>query len=264
MLTAFGVGGIISAVIVPRVRRTFDHELAVRVALLVQAIGGVIVALSHVAIVTALALVVCGAGWMLAAVLFSVGIQLSSPRWVSARVLAIYQAVITGGFGIGGWIWGVIAKASNLGTPILSAAGLMLITLAVGLRFRMPQVEDSNRECVTSAVDPEASLSIGGHCGPVVLNIEYRVAVVNARTFYNAMLEMQLSRKRNGAHSWSLARDITDPELWIERLRYPTWHDYLRQRHRVTQAERELQARATAFHHGPEPVRIRRMRERPY
>lgn len=264
MLAAFGVGGIISAIIVPRVRRTFDHELVVRAALFVQAAAGVVVAFSHVPIVTALALVFSGAGWMMATVLFNVGVQLSSPRWVSARVLAIFQATITGGFAIGGWAWGVVAKMSNLETPILLSAGLTLITLAVGLRLRMPHVEGSDRDSVSSFADPEVTLPIGSHSGPIVLEIEYRVSVINGRAFYNTMLEVQLSRQRNGAHGWSIARDVIDPEIWIERLQYPTWHDYLRQRHRVTLAERELQARATAFHQGPEPVRIRQMLERPY
>ena len=40
-------------------------------------------------------------------------------------------------------------------------------------------------------------------------------------------------------------------------------HDYLRQRNRSTQSERELQNRAYEFHLGPGPVRIRRMLERP-
>ncbi len=78
------------------------------------------------------------------------------------------------------------------------------------------------------------------------------------------MQEVQLSRQRNGAYGWSIARDVTDPELWTERYHCPTWHDYLRQRSRPTDAERALQRTATDMHIGPEPVRIRRMLERPF
>jgi hypothetical protein len=38
----------------------------------------------------------------------------------------------------------------------------------------------------------------------------------------------------------------------------------LHQRNRATQPERELYARAVNFHIGPEPVRVRRMLERPF
>jgi Transmembrane secretion effector len=78
------------------------------------------------------------------------------------------------------------------------------------------------------------------------------------------MQDVQLSRQRNGAYGWSIARDIADPELWTERYHCPTWLDYLRQRNRATQSERALHQRAMEFHLGPDPVRIRRMLERPF
>ena len=78
------------------------------------------------------------------------------------------------------------------------------------------------------------------------------------------MQDVQLSTQRNGAYGWSVARDISDPERWTERYHCPTWLDYLRLRNRVTQAERALHQAAIAFHVGPDPVRIRRMLERPF
>ena len=95
------------------------------------------------------------------------------------------------------------------------------------------------------------------------LEIEYRVDPKQARLFYAVMQQVQHSRQRNGAYGWSIARDIADPELWTERYHCPTWLDYLRQRNRPTDVERALHARAQEFHIGPEPVRIRRMLERP-
>ena len=77
------------------------------------------------------------------------------------------------------------------------------------------------------------------------------------------MQQVQLNRKRNGAYGWSIARDIANLELWTERYHCPTWLDYLRQRSRATDTERALHERAIDFHIGPEPVRIRRMLERP-
>jgi glycosyltransferase involved in cell wall biosynthesis len=89
-----------------------------------------------------------------------------------------------------------------------------------------------------------------------VVEIEYRVSPKKARLFYAVMQHVQLSRKRNGAYGWSIARDLADPELWTERYQCPTWHDYLRQRNRLTDSERALHQRANEFHVGPEPIRI--------
>ncbi len=72
-----------------------------------------------------------------------------------------------------------------------------------------------------------------------------------------------MSRKRNGAYGWNVARDISDPELWTDRYYSPTWLDYLRQRIRPTHADRTLDRNAMAFHIGPHPIGVRRMLERP-
>jgi hypothetical protein len=96
-----------------------------------------------------------------------------------------------------------------------------------------------------------------------VVEIEYRVTTENARAFHDLMQEVQLSRQRNGAYGWSIARDIADPELWTERYHCPTWHDYLRHRNRATQPERVLQQQAIDLHVGPGKLRVRRMLERP-
>ena len=112
--------------------------------------------------------------------------------------------------------------------------------------------------------DPEVRLPLKARSGPIVVEIEYRVDPDNAREFHNLMQEVQFSRKRNGAYGWSIARDLTDPELWTERYHCPTWLDYLRQRNRPTQVERDLRRKATSFHLGPGEPKIRRMLERPF
>ncbi len=139
----------------------------------------------------------------------------------------------------------------------------MFVSPLLGLFLRMPRVGARNEDAEVLA-DPEVQLSLTGRSGPLVVEIEYRVAQDNARLFHNVMQDVQLSRQRNGAYGWSIARDIADPELWTERYHCPTWFDYLRQRNRTTQSERALYQRANAFHFGPDPVRIRRMLERPF
>ena len=89
----------------------------------------------------------------------------------------------------------------------------------------MPPVGARNEDAEVLA-DPEVRLSLTGRSGPLVVEIEYRVAQDNARAFHGVMQEVQLSRQRNGAYGWSIARDIADPELWTERYHCPTWLDY--------------------------------------
>jgi MFS family permease len=263
MLGAFGLGAVIGALNIGEVRKRLSGEAAVRACAL--SMGGAIaaVAISHEPVLTAAALVIAGAVWMLAVALFNIGVQLSAPRWVAGRSLAIFQAAISGGIAIGSWGWGRLTDAAGVETALLVSAGLMLLSPLLGLWLKMPRVGARNEDAEVLA-DPEVQLSLSGRSGPLVVEIEYRVAQDNARAFHNVMQDVQLSRQRNGAYGWSIARDIADPELWTERYHCPTWFDYLRQRNRATQSERALHQRAMDFHIGPDPVRVRRMLERPF
>jgi MFS family permease len=263
MLGAFGMGAVIGALNIAEVRKRMSGEAAIRACAL--SMGGAIaaVALSREPVLTAAALVVAGAVWMLAVALFNIGVQLSAPRWVAGRSLAAFQASIAGGIAIGSWGWGRLTDAAGVETALLVSAGLMLASPLLGLWLDMPRVGARNEDAEVLA-DPEVRLALTGRSGPLVVEIEYRVDQESARAFHNVMQEVQLSRQRNGAYGWSIARDIADPELWTERYHCPTWFDYLRQRNRSTQSERALHQRAIDFHLGPDPVRVRRMLERPF
>jgi MFS family permease len=263
MLGAFGMGAVIGALNISHVRKRMSGEAAIRACAL--SMGGAIaaVALSREPVLTAAALVIAGSVWMLAVALFNIGVQLSAPRWVAGRSLAAFQASIAGGIAIGSWGWGHLTDIAGVETALLTSAALMLASPLLGLWLPMPRIGARNEDAELLA-DPEVQLSLTGRSGPLVVEIEYRVAQDNARAFHNVMQDVQLSRQRNGAYGWSIARDIADPELWTERYHCPTWLDYLRQRNRSTQSERALHQQAIDFHLGPDPVRIRRMLERPF
>jgi len=264
MLGAFGVGAVIGALNIAEVRKRMSGEAAVRACTLSMAGAIAAVALSKEPVLTAAALVVAGAVWMLAVALFNIGVQLSAPRWVAGRSLAAFQASIAGGIAVGSWGWGHLTDIAGVEVALLVSAGLMMLSPLLGVWMRMPPIGARNEAATELLADPEVQLQLTGRSGPLVVEIEYRVAQDNARAFHNVMQEVQLSRQRNGAYGWSIARDIADPELWTERYHCPTWLDYLRQRNRATLSERELHQQAIAFHLGPEPLRVRRMLERPF
>ncbi|MCK1721259.1 MFS transporter [Bradyrhizobium sp. 141] len=263
MLGAFGLGAIIGALCIGEMRKRMSGEAAVRAWTL--SMGGAIaaVALSRQPVLTATALVLAGAMWMMTFTVFNIGVQLSAPRWVAGRSLAAYQTALSGGMAIGSWGWGRLTDAADIELALLVSAALMVLSPLLGLWLPMPRISarDEDAELLD---DLEVRLPLTGCSGPLVVEIEYRVAPESARAFHNVMQDVQLSRQRNGAYGWSVARDIVDTELWTERYHCPTWLDYLRQRNRSTQSERAMDQQAVAFHVGPAPVRIRRMLERPF
>ncbi|KRR29170.1 MFS transporter [Bradyrhizobium retamae] len=263
MLSAFGLGAVIGALSITELRKRMSGEAAIRACAL--SMGGAVaaVALSRETVVTAVALVLAGAVWMITWMVFSIGVQLSAPRWVAGRALAAYQTACSGGIAIGSWAWGHLTDTAGVETALLVSAALLIASPVLGLWLQMPRIV-AREEKTEVLADPKVLLPLTGRSGPLVVEVEYRVAQENAWAFHNLMQDVQLFRQRNGAYGWSLARDIADPELWTERFHCPTWLDYLRQRSRSTQSERALDRQAIAFHIGPEPVRVRRMLERPF
>ena len=263
MLGAFGMGAVIGALNLSRLRAHLTGEASIRLCAIVMGVGIGVVALSSRPVVTGCALLFVGAGWTVSVTLLNVGVQLSSPRWVAGRALAAFQAAIAGGIAVGSWAWGSIANNIGVERTLLISGAVLIASPLLARWMRMPPVGARNEQAMEVIADPEVRLALSARSGPIVVEIEYRVDPGKARLFYAIMQRVQLSRQRNGAYGWSIARDIADPELWTERYHCPTWHDYLRQRSRSTQSERNLQARALKFHRGPGPVRIRRMLERP-
>ena len=88
LLGAYGIGAVLGALALARLRGRLSGEVLVRVSLLLFSAATAVVALSPWFPLTAAGLVVGGASWMLAAAVFNVSVQLSAPRWVAARSLA--------------------------------------------------------------------------------------------------------------------------------------------------------------------------------
>lgn len=263
ILGAFGLGAVVGALFVGEVRKRMSGEAAVRACALSMGSAIAAAAMSDNLIMTAAALLLAGAAWTMGLTLFNIGVQLSAPRWVAGRSLAAYQAAISGGIAIGSWGWGRLTDSAGVEVALLASSTLMLLSPLLGLWLRMPPIRAIDQDAELLA-DPEVRLALTARSGPLVVEIEYRVSQENAGAFHKVMQDVQLLRQRNGAYGWSIARDIADPELWTERYHCPTWLDYLRQRNRSTQSERALDRRAAAFHVGPDPVRVRRMLERPF
>ncbi|MVT55273.1 MFS transporter [Bradyrhizobium yuanmingense] len=263
MLGAFGLGAVVGALNINEMRRRMSGEAAVSACTLSMSGAIVAIALSHNSVLTAAALVLAGAVWTIVWTLFNIGVQLSAPRWVAGRSVAAWQAAFSGGLAVGSWGWGSLTDAVGVDNSLLVSAALMLLLPLLRRWLRMPVIAERGQDAEMLA-DPKVRLPLTYRSGPLVVELEYRVAPENARAFHTVMQDVQLYRQRNGAYGWSIARDIADPKLWTERYHCPTWLDYLRQRNRWTQLERELDDKAMAFHIGPEPVRIRRMLERPF
>ncbi|WP_342358849.1 MFS transporter [Terrarubrum flagellatum] len=263
LLGCYGVGAVGGAVLGSRMRMTLPNEIIARCAFVGFALCATIVASGLGAWATAPAMMIGGACWVIALSLFNVTVQLSTPRWVLGRALALYQTATFGGMAIGSWIWGLIAARFGVDTALHVAAMVMLIGAAIGFRLPLPAKTSDNLDPLNRWKAPHVALDLRGRSGPVVILIEYKIRQEDTAEFLDAMAERRRTRRRDGARQWELMRDTEKPEVWIESYHVPTWNDYVRHNQRRTQADAGVDDRIRALHSDSEPPRVHRMVVRP-
>lgn len=264
LLGAQGVGAVAGALFVSQIRAALSTEWAVRLFAVGTGIALVITGLSHSLVLTCAAFLVVGACNILTIAMLNVSVQMSAPRWVTARALSLFSSAITAGIGIGAWAWGMVASAQDVAFALVASGIVVGATSLLGMLLPIGQDPEADLDTVEIGYEPEATLPLTLRSGPVVVEVEYDVDPGLAREFYAVMMAMQRVRKRIGAFDWTIARDIENLALWTERYHCPTWGDYLRMRDRYTQADFDIQAQADAFDRSDHGRRVRRRLERPF
>lgn len=261
LLGGFGVGAITGALASTRLRGRYRPEQVVRAAVLALSAGAAIVGVGRALPITILGLMLAGAGWVLALSNFNVAVQLSTPRWVVARALALYQMAAFGGMAVGSWMFGLTAEMSGVSVALVSAAALQLVSL--GLAFLMPLPSTDGLDLDLRAWEvPHTEVPVASRSGPIVITIEYRIAAADVPRFLVAMDERRRIRRRDGARHWTLLRDLMEADLWIERYHVATWLDYVRHNQRRTHADSENSSAILSLHQGGELPIVHRRIER--
>lgn len=263
LLGAFGAGAVGGAVLSARLRSLLSNEMMVRWSCVAFGLATVALGISPWLAASMAALAVAGGGWVLALSTFNVTVQLSAPRWVVARMLALYQVAAFGGMALGSWIWGIAAGQDGLLPALCMAGGVQFACALVGLRIPLPATSGLNLDLVNRWTEPDLAVEIQPRSGPIVITIEYVIDEADTDEFLAAMADRRRIRRRDGARKWTLMRDLADPRLWIESYRLPTWLDYVRHNRRLTQSDLALTTHARALHRGEGRPRVRRLIERP-
>lgn len=262
LLGAFGAGAVAGAFLSARLRRMLTTEALVRLTFAAFAVAVAVMAVSTSLWLTMLALCVTGGSWVMTLSTFNATVQLSAPRWVVGRALALYQMGAFGGMALGSWVWGRAILHIGTEQTLLVASFTLLAGAALGLRYALPPLEALNLDPLSRWREPKVAVDIEPRSGPVIVTIEYIIAEEDVVAFLGAMAERRRIRRRDGARHWALLRDLTNAELWIERYDSPTWVEYVRQNQRVTQADAEIGDRVRALHKGSNPPVVHRMIER--
>jgi MFS family permease len=239
-LGSFGIGAVAGAVLAVRLRASRSSDFVVGSAAAAMTIGAAGTALSPLLSITLAVLFIAGAGWVAALSTFNTVIQLSSPRWVVGRVVAIYQMANFGGMALGSWLFGRIADGQGVGEALLLAAGLQAAGLVLPLLLPLPPRRPDNLDPYDGWEAPARTLDLTQRSGPIAIEVEARISEEKVGLFVELMSRRRRLRLRNGARRWTLERDMADPTKWIERFEFATWLDYSRYHARETVSERAI------------------------
>ena len=262
LLGCYGVGAIGGALLNPRIRARLNNENVVRMAFAGFALSALVLGQTQSVWLHAAAMLPAGASWVLALSLFNVTVQLSTPRWVVARALALYQMATFGGMAAGAWIWGMVAGTQGLDAALTAAGGVLLLGAAIGFWLRAPEFGAVDLDPVNRFREPALMLDLRGRSGPIMVMVDYRIEQADVPEFLRLMQRRRNIRRRDGARNWSLLRDLEHPDQWSESYHIATWDEYVRHNLRRTKSDAEVAVALRALHKGDTDPLVHRMIER--
>jgi len=262
LLGCFGVGAIIGGLVNARIRAHFSSEKIIVAAFSGYAFSCFLLAVSNSTLLSHIVLLPAGMCWVLALSLFNVSVQLSTPRWVVSRALAMYQTSSYGGMAVGSWLWGAMGDAYGTRAALLVCAVFLIMGAVAGLKYPIDEIGSINLDPTDQFREPELRLDLQARSGPILIMEDYTIAEENLPAFLKAMNQRRRIRLRDGARQWTLLRDLENPEQWTESYHMPTWVEYLRHNYRRTQADLEIIFLLRSLNQGAEAPRVHRMIER--
>jgi MFS family permease len=197
-----------------------------------------------------------GGAWIVALTTLNGAAQAILPNWVRGRGLAVYLMIVNGAMAGGSLGWGIVAGALSVpATLLVSACGLFVVAFILH-RIKLPageaDLKPSNYWPEPLTADP-----VEHDRGPVLVLIEYRIAKDDRLKFFECLKRLSQARRRDGAYGWGITEDAADSERIVEWFMVESWAEHLRQHHRLSNADADIQRETTQFHIGPNPPVVR-------
>ena len=260
LLGAVGAGAIAGAVIMPRLRDHFSADGLLLGAALMAAAVMAFLSIAPPQWAAVVALLVLGAAWITALTTFNGVAQAILPNWVRGRSLAVYLTVFNGASTAGSLGWGAVAQGLGVPTTLLiGAAGLVVVGL-IAHRIKLPR-GDADLVPSNHWPEPLTATPVEHDRGPVLILIEYNVLAAERGPFLRALAKLSAERRRDGAYNWGVTEDSGNPQIILEWFQVESWAEHMRQHHRVSKADADIQTEVLRFHQGEHPPVVRHLLE---
>lgn len=256
LLASMGVGAIIAALLMPRIRAWMPLQRRVFIGTALQSVAAVAVAFAPNLYVAVPAMMLAGMTWITVANSLTVAAQMALPDWVRARGMSIYQMALMGGTAIGAALWGQVATWSSIQVAVAISSVTGVLAMVAAQRTRMDR--GTEEDLTPSRVLKVPQMPVPPRAGRVQVRVEYRIDPARAPEFLALMEESRRSRMRQGALDWQLLHDLYEPGRYVEQIIDASWTEHLRRFDRVSAADVALRDRRLSFHLGEEPPVVTR------
>ena len=255
---SFGAGAVVAALNIPSALGKHSLQRMVLAASLLFVISATLVAASEHAVLAMVGAFGAGASWVGVFASLGAGTQSAAPAWVRARAVAMSFVTVQAALAIGSVLWGLVASWQGTRVALLAAAATFMVLLALHRRVRVRLGGD--KDIMLSDQMPALGISDEPEPedGPVLIQIEYRIDSANRDAFLRAVRAIGPVRRRNGANSWRVFRDLAEEGLFVERYIISSWAEYVRQRSRMTVADRHIQQEIEKYQREGVAVRVSR------
>lgn len=241
LLGAVGLGAVIGAVQLPRLRKLLSSDRLVMAASAMIATCAFGLAFTQFFSLAIALMFFTGMAWIMVLSTLNVAAQKAAPSWVRARVLSVYLVVFFGSMAFGSAVWGQIAKVLSISDALLIAGVTQLMGIVVTTGFHLKKGEGVDNAPSGHWPAPVVEGELEADQGPVLITVEYHIEPEKREQFVELMRELRRARKRDGALFWSMFSDVANPNRVIETFMTESWLEHLRQHERSTNADYILQ-----------------------
>jgi len=257
LIGAFGIGGMISGlVIVPRIKKT-SIEKRVTSATILYAVAMAVLSFQHDIIIVFVGIFAVGTALIIITSSLNFVAYNSVSSWVRTRVVSVHQMIYWGGVAIGSIVWGIVAEIWGIPTALLAASIGLVIGLVTSTRYKLKPHTDVDMTPSMHWSMPRVMIDIDDHEeGSVLVEIEFQIDPARSHEFESAMNNVRSIRLRDGAINWVLFHDIENPSRYLEMFTSESWTEHLRQHERITKADLAIEQHAISFHTGKDPPHV--------
>jgi MFS family permease len=256
---SFGLGAILGALSIPGLLHQRTMNDVVTSGGMLWALAMLVVALTVNTFLALIGAACAGAAWVYVFASLSAGTQSSAPAWVRARAVSMNLVATQGCLAIGSAFWGAVA--SGVGTRWALGASAVAVLILQWLLRRVQVAMGEEADVVPGVRLPELAIAAEPlpDDGPVLIQLEYRIDATNRDAFLKAIAKVGPTRRRNGATSWRVFRDVGEEGRFVERYVIASWAEYVRLRARMTMADSQLQQRVAELQRADVPIRVSRL-----